>query len=123
MFKSYASTVTLAPGEVSVEDLEELSSKLAEVIGSHGVFGAADDDYAAFEKQAFVNQICSHVKNKDSNSLELTYRNSCVRLIIKTQVVDGVAKCRSIAAFDHPVQSARMDYAQLNADIQEVLFS
>jgi hypothetical protein len=107
---------------VQVEGLETESKLVAEVLAAHKVFGDFGPDYKAPSWQEdFVRAVTQHAtEEKVWSYLELTYP-SCVRLIIKTQVVEGEASIRSIEAFDHPHENPKMDYEALNADIQAVV--
>lgn len=104
--------------------LETTTEVLADVAAKHGVF-PSDATYMKMEKRDFVNSIVRHA-NEDSastwNYLELTYRNSSVRFIVKTRKGEnGERFVKEIIAYDHPQVNPKMDYDALNNDLQAVL--
>lgn len=104
--------------------LETTTVALADVAAKHGVF-PSDAEYLEMEKRDFVHSILRHV-NEDPTSawdyLELTYRNSNVRFIVKTRKDEnGEQFVKEIAAYDHPQENPKMDYDALNNDLQAVL--
>lgn len=107
---------------INTVSLEAKAAELAAVLDKHKVFGDVDGKWLESEKRGLVGMVVSHVhENLIFDYLEVTYRGSCVRLIITTENVDGVAKFKKISAYDHPVEHPEMNYGQLNADIQALL--
>lgn len=107
---------------VKVEELVAKAEAIANVLNERAVFGAkVEGKWLESEIRGFKSMVVSHARGEGySGYLELTYP-SCVRLIINTQVVKGVAQFRDIEAYDHPRENPAMDYAELNKAIQEEL--
>lgn len=109
--------------EIQVQELEVKSVAIAEVLAAQGVFGREEGEWLEMEKRDFINSVTRHAQEDASSAwgyLELTYRSSSVRLIIKTKIQDGAASYRSIDAYDHPFNNPKMDYDELNRAIQSV---
>lgn len=112
---------------INYETLEATSDELFNVLHEHGVFGnmAGEDEghYLKCERRGFKTMIRNHVTdNSFSNYLEITYRESSVRLLVTTEVNErGEAKVKEIDAYDHPWENEKMDYAALNSALHAVL--
>jgi hypothetical protein len=114
--------VMVTKNPVQVETVEAQAKAIAEVMENHWVFGRPETDFAFYEKHDFVGMVTRHAKeNRFGDSLEVTYRNSDVRVIVTTQVAEGHASLKSITAFNHPHQNPSIDYDALNEDIQAVI--
>lgn len=104
--------------------LETTTEALADVATKHGVF-PSDPDYIEMEKRDFVHNIVRHATedtNSPWNNLELTYRNSNVRFIVKTgKNENGEQIVMKITAYDHPKVNPKIDYEALNSDLKAVL--
>lgn len=106
---------------IDTTELTVKAAAIAEVCAAHNVFPDYDTEELAFEKTHFISQIVRYAEEpKRWSYLELTYHNSLVRFIIKTNVIDGIAKLTAIGAYDHPHASATMDYDALNEAIKAV---
>lgn len=106
---------------IDTTELTVKAAAIAEVCAAHNVFPDYDAEELTFEKTAFISQVVRYAEDaKRWGYLELTYRNSLVRFIIKTDVVDGVAKLTKIDAYDHPHTSMTVDYDALNEAIKAV---
>lgn len=106
---------------IDTTEITVKAAAIAEVCAAHNVFSNYDAEELAFEKTAFISLIVRYAEDaKQWGYLELTYRNSLVRFIIKTDVIDGVAKLIAIGAYDHPHASMTMDYDALNEAIKAV---
>jgi hypothetical protein len=109
---------------VAVEAIEAQANAVADIMETHEVFGRHGTDHAFYEKHDFVRMVTAHVKeNKPWDSLEVTYRNSDVRVVVTTQIVEGIATFKDVVAFNHPNPNPSLDYTELNEDIQEIVFN
>lgn len=106
---------------VDTTEITVKGAAIAEVCATHNVFPAYDAEELAFEKAAFISDVVRYAEGVRWGYLELTYRNPLVRFIIKTSVVDNVAKLLSSNAYDHPHVSTTMDYAAPNNEIRDAL--
>lgn len=105
---------------VSVEGLEAKAELIANVLNDYKVFGNVEGKWLESEIRSFKRMVVAHARDESFTSyLELTYP-SCVRLIIETDTVDGVAYFTEIQAYDHPWPNKAMDYEGLNNAILQV---
>jgi hypothetical protein len=118
---SEAPAINAAPAS-----LDESSDYVANVLQAHGVFGKFDDsDDSEYEIQRlkyavsdFKSLVEAHAASGE-HDLEITYRESDTRIIVKTEMVDGTPALKSVVAFNHPHKND-IDYKDLNKDIQKV---
>lgn len=114
----------LAVKELTKTEISALESKaqaVAEVLGAHKAFGNIGPTFSHYEKRGFVSSVTAHAMDETtSNKLELTYRNACVRVTVRTKVVAGEATLRKITVTDHPFKNRSIDYEALNLEIQAI---
>lgn len=107
--------------------LDSVLDKMTDVLVARKVFGSFDENNAMdaldlkLEKRRFKHMVTNHAVNGGWSYLELTYRPSSVRIIVKTRIVDGIATVSEIDAYDHPYPSARMDYDALNTELKALV--
>lgn len=106
---------------IKTNTVEAQAQAIAEVMENNYVFGRPGTDYAFYEKHDFVGMVTRHSKEVRPGELEITYRNSDVRVIITTQVVENVASINTVRVFNHPKENPSIDFEELNEIVQEII--
>lgn len=103
---------------------EAKAEAMVHVLNKHKVFGnTLDGKWLKSEMRGFEGMIRNQATSKDShNSLELTYRNSNVRLLVDARVIDKEVVITGFKAYDHPSKNSHMDYEALNNDLTAIWF-
>lgn len=121
---SFSTTVQESENVISFTKLDIKLEVLANLLHAYKVFGERDDDrYINMEKRGFKSMVSTHAATQSRNYLEISYRSSCVRLIINTKVINGEAFITQIDAYDHPFINETMDYSGLNQALNLVVNS
>lgn len=104
---------------------EAKAEAMVHVLNKHKVFGdTLDGKWLKSEMRGFEGMVRDQATGKDShNSLELTYRNSNVRLLVDAKVIDKEVVITGFKAYDHPSKNSRMDYEGLNNDLASIFYS
>lgn len=103
---------------------EAKAEAMVHVLNKHKVFGdTLDGKWLKSEMRGFEGMVRDQATGRDShNSLELTYRNSNVRLLVDARVIDKEVVITGFKAYDHPSKNSRMDYEGLNNDLTAIWF-
>lgn len=116
--KAYQHAQRPAPGA----SFEAKAEAMVHVLNKHKVFGdTLDGKWLKSEMRGFKGMVRDQATGNDShNSLELTYRNSNVRLLVDARVRDNEVVITGFQAYDHPSKNSRMDYEGLNKDLAAI---
>lgn len=103
---------------------EAKAEAMVHVLNKHKVFGGTlDGRWLNSEMRSFTSSVRDQATGNDShNSLELTYRNSAVRLLVDARVIDKEVTITKFKATDHPAKNQYMDYEGLNNDLSAIFY-
>lgn len=102
---------------------EAKAEAIVSVLHKHKVFGDIQGKWLDSEERSFKRMVRDQATGKDShNSLELTYRNSDVRLLVDAKEIDKEVVITGFKAYDHPRKNPHMDYEGLNNDISTIFY-
>lgn len=102
---------------------EAKAEAMVSVLNKHKVFGDVEGKWFDSEERSFKGMVREQATGKNShNSLELTYRNSNVRLLVDAKVIDKEVVITGFKAYDHPSKNRHMDYEGLNSDLSAIFY-
>ncbi len=104
--------------DLDIKHVTEQAHALADILKSHGVFGAVDED---IEARDFISMVEKHALSKEHNELEITYRITNVRLLVRTQIIANTGIISRIRCFDHPSENPKIDYKKLSDECNLML--
>lgn len=115
-------TQTVTAKTINTDKLTQAGERLADVLDSEGVIGNYDNaKHNDFEKASFVRGLVDYVTSDDIRSYHEVTFTTCVRLIIKFDVVNNEAALRTVDAYDHPWKNEAINYERLNEGLHAVL--
>lgn len=104
--------------DIDMKNVTDQANILAGVLKAHGVFGTVDEQIEAHD---FICMVEKHVLSNDNNVLELTYRNTNVRILIRTKVLDNTGVISRVQCIDHPTENPNIDYKKLSDECNLML--
>lgn len=112
-------------GPVKTEALTAVLEPMSQELKSAGVWGpvrnAEDEKWVERSRMDFVRSATRHAVSPDfSGDLELTYRETNVRLLVDVRTDEkNAAYVRDIDAFDHP-RASHVDVKALDAKLKAI---